>query len=93
MTFGFFGAHSMLSSWVGLRAQHAKAQASSLYLFFYYLGSSIVGSCGGFFWSSYGWWGVAAFIGVLLAVAFLVSLRLAFLRPAAAAATVDVIAR
>jgi MFS family permease len=41
-TFGFFGAHSVLSSWVTLRAPHSKAQSSSLYLFSYYLGSSIV---------------------------------------------------
>lgn len=33
-TFGFFGSHSIASSWVGRRARAAKAQASSLYLFF-----------------------------------------------------------
>jgi hypothetical protein len=36
VTFGFFGGHSVASSWVGLRATHAKAQAAALYLFFYY---------------------------------------------------------
>ena len=30
MTFGFFGAHSIASSWVGRRARTAKAQAASL---------------------------------------------------------------
>jgi MFS transporter, YNFM family, putative membrane transport protein len=81
LTAGFFGAHSVASSWVGLRAQHSKAQASSLYLFFYYLGSSIVGSCGGLFWSAAGWRGVVAFTGSLLTLALLVSLRLSTLQP------------
>jgi len=81
LTAGFFGAHSVASSWVGLRAQHSKAQASALYLFFYYLGSSIVGSCGGLFWSAAGWRGVVAFTGSLLTMALLVSLRLSTLQP------------
>ncbi|TXF94995.1 MFS transporter, partial [Lactobacillus delbrueckii subsp. bulgaricus] len=46
-TFGFFGGHSVASSWVGRRALHNKAQASSLYLFFYYAGSSVFGTIGG----------------------------------------------
>jgi YNFM family putative membrane transporter len=81
LTAGFFGAHSVASSWVGLRAQHSKAQASALYLFFYYLGSSIVGSCGGLFWSAAGWRGVVAFTGSLLTLALVVSLRLSTLQP------------
>ena len=47
LTVGFFGGHSIASSWVGLRAETAKAQASALYLFFYYAGSSLAGSIGG----------------------------------------------
>ena len=77
MTFGFYGGHSITSSWVGLRAKQAKAQASSLYLFSYYLGSSVIGFSGGFFWSAYGWVGVAAFLICLLLLAFAISLRLA----------------
>src|SRR5699024_9044487 len=46
-TFGFFGSHSVASGWVGKKAKTAKAQASSLYLFFYYLGSSVSGTLGG----------------------------------------------
>lgn len=83
LTFGFFGAHSTVSSWVGRRALHARAQASSLYLFFYYLGSSVVGSAGGFFWSAWGWGGVVGLIGLLLAVALSIALRLAVLKPIA----------
>jgi len=81
VTAGFFGAHSVASSWVGLRARHSKAQAAALYLFFYYLGSSIVGSTGGFFWTAAGWRGVVAFTGSLLGVALLIALRLSMLQP------------
>ena len=70
VTVGFFASHSVASSWVGLRAREGKAQASALYLFFYYMGASIAGSVGGFFWSAYAWPGVAAFLVVLLIVAF-----------------------
>jgi YNFM family putative membrane transporter len=51
VTFGFFGAHSIASGWVGARARHAKAQASSLYLFFYYLGWAPRAACS---------WGISA---------------------------------
>jgi YNFM family putative membrane transporter len=69
-TCGFFSAHAIASSWVGRRARTAKAQASSLYLFSYYLGSSISGTLGGIFWSRFGWSGVAAMIALLIVTAF-----------------------
>lgn len=69
-TCGFFSAHAIASSWVGRRAVTAKAQASSLYLFSYYLGSSISGTVGGMFWQNFGWNGVAAMITLLLLAAF-----------------------
>jgi YNFM family putative membrane transporter len=69
VTFGFFGAHSVASSWVGLRAKHAKAQAAALYLFFYYLGSSVAGAAGGLFWGMARWPGVVAFVAGMLTVA------------------------
>lgn len=81
LTFGFFAAHSIVSSWVGLRAHHARAQASSLYLFFYYTGSAIAGLVGGFFWAAHGWRGVAGFVAVLLVVALAIALWLARLQP------------
>lgn len=68
ITFGFFGGHSVASSWVGLCAREAKAQASALYLFFYYMGSSVAGSIGGLFWDSAHWTGVAAFVAGMLAL-------------------------
>ena len=71
-TFGFFAAHSLASGWVGQRARQAKGQASSLYLFSYYLGSSVAGPLGGAFWYWGGWHGVALFIGGLLLVALMI---------------------
>lgn len=72
-TFGFFGAHSIASGWVSQRAKHDKAQASSLYLFFYYFGSSIGGTLGGVFWSKFGWSGVVGLISFFLIGAILLS--------------------
>jgi len=69
-TCGFFGVHSIASGWVSRRATSYRAQASSLYLFSYYLGSSISGTLGGYFWVSYAWSGVAAMICLLLVAAF-----------------------
>jgi YNFM family putative membrane transporter len=81
ITVGFFGAHSIASSWVTRRARQAKAQAASLYLLFYYLGSSILGTLGGAFWSRDGWSGVTLMTGAALALAVLLSLRLFFVLP------------
>jgi len=76
-TFGFFGAHSVASSWIGRRATKAKGQASSLYLFSYYAGSSIAGTAGGLAWHLGGWSGIGWFIGALLVIALGVALKLA----------------
>ncbi|MEA0552110.1 MFS transporter [Lysinibacillus irui] len=72
-TFGFFAAHSIASGWVSKRASHDKAQASSLYLFFYYFGSSVGGTVGGVFWVKYGWVGVIAMIALFLVIACVLS--------------------
>jgi MFS transporter, YNFM family, putative membrane transport protein len=69
ITFGFFGGHSVASSWVGLEARHAKAQAAALYLFFYYVGSSVAGAVGGIFWGRWRWVGVVGFVVAMLVVA------------------------
>jgi YNFM family putative membrane transporter len=78
VTIGFFGAHSVASTWVGVRAARGRAQASALYLFFYYMGASTAGTIGGFFWTAYAWNGVAAFLVAMLVVAFFLAGR--FLR-------------
>ena len=67
----------MASSWIGRRALTANGQASSLYLFCYYVGSSVAGTAGGVFWHHYGWNGVGLFIAGLLAIAVAVALHLA----------------
>jgi YNFM family putative membrane transporter len=72
-TCGFFSAHAIASSWVGRRAGTGSSQASSLYLFCYYQGSSLSGTLGGLFWQRLGWGGVAAMIGLLLLSALCLS--------------------
>jgi YNFM family putative membrane transporter len=81
ITFGFFGGHSIVSSWVGRRGGAAKAQASSMYLFSYYMGSSIAGASGGLFYADYGWQGVALFVGVLVLAGLLIALWLYRVQP------------
>jgi YNFM family putative membrane transporter len=76
LTFGFFGAHSVASSWVGRRAKVNRAHAPALYLFAYYVGSSVVGSLGGIVYTAAGWNGliyaVTALLTIALAIAVLV---------------------
>jgi YNFM family putative membrane transporter len=76
LTIGFFGSHSVASAWIGARAQSSKAQASSMYLFAYYVGSSVVGSVGGVFWSVGGWSGVTGMTGSLLVIAIAIAFKL-----------------
>ncbi|AKJ43825.1 MFS transporter [Pragia fontium] len=84
-TSGFFAAHSVASSWIGRRARRAKGQASALYLFFYYVGSSVAGTSGGFFWHNYGWSGLVAFLSVMLICALLIGRSLSRLPEASIA--------
>ncbi|PPA71033.1 MFS transporter [Jeotgalibacillus proteolyticus] len=65
-SFGFFASQTVATSWVGYRALENKSQASSLYLFLYYIGSSIGGTLGGIFWSMYGWLGVIGMVSGFL---------------------------
>ncbi|MFF0458305.1 MFS transporter [Nocardia africana] len=68
-TAGFFGAHAVASAWVGATATGNRAAASSLYLFAYYVGSSIVGALAGLAYSRHGWAGLVLYVGVLIMVA------------------------
>jgi YNFM family putative membrane transporter len=68
MTFGFFAGHAVASGWVGRLAKHAKGQAAALYLLAYYLGSSLIGSYGGHFWTAFGWHGVVGLVLALLLI-------------------------
>ncbi|HEY1151925.1 MAG TPA: MFS transporter [Pseudoduganella sp.] len=80
-TFGFFASHSVCSSWVGRRARPPQALASAIYLFFYYLGSSVVGWVAGIVWAWAGWAGVVSMLGAVLVGAMAVALRLRGLAP------------
>ena len=68
-TFGFFSAHSAASSWVGLTADDHRAEASSMYLFAYYMGSSIVGWLTGHIFHSFEWSGAIIWLIALVTLA------------------------
>ena len=76
MLAGFFGVHGVASGWVPVRA-HAggipAGQAASLYLFTYYLGSSVFGSLAGPAWTLGAWPAVAALALALLAASGLLT--------------------
>jgi YNFM family putative membrane transporter len=74
LTSGFFMAHSVASALVGRLALGTKGHASSLYLLAYYIGSSVAGSAGGYFWGADGWGAVVAFTFALLAAALIAAL-------------------
>lgn len=80
VTVGFFGAHSMASSWVGLRSSRLPGGdpglASALYLFAYYAGSSIGGVAGGVAFDLGGWPGLVGFVSALLLAAVALALAL-----------------
>ena len=66
LTAGFFAAHAVASGWVGARARpRFRAQASALYTFAYYAGSSVLGWLGGFAFADGGW---AVVVGVVVAL-------------------------
>jgi YNFM family putative membrane transporter len=73
LVFGFFASHTVASGWIGfVSPREIKAQASSLYLLFYYTGSSLIGWLGGFFWARFGWPGVIGLdAGALMLATFL----------------------
>ena len=75
-TFAFFAAHSTASSWVSVQSLQYRAVGSSLYLFCYYLGSSVLGSSSGLVWENTGWLGFSLFIGIILVIGLLVAQKL-----------------
>lgn len=74
LTSGFFTTHSVASGLVGKLAAGTKGHASSLYMLAYYIGSSIMGSAGGWFWAMEGWAAIVIFTLVMMAFAFLSAL-------------------
>lgn len=75
-TFAFFAAHSAASSWVSVQSLQYRAVGSSLYLFCYYLGSSILGSSSGLVWEMSGWMGLTSFIAVILMIGLFLAIQL-----------------
>ena len=89
-TAAFFALHSSASGWIGLIATRDRAEASSMYLFCYYLGSSAVGWFSGFIFTNASWVVFIAYLsgilGVLLAVTVLLARLARVEQPAAAIA-------
>ncbi len=69
LTIGFFAAHAIASGWTAARAVVGRAQATSLYNLFYYLGSSVVGWLGGLVFTRFGWDATALTVVCLAVVA------------------------
>lgn len=67
-TASFFAMHSTASGWVGQLADHDRAEASSLYVFSYYMGSSILGAATGRAFEALSWGGFVGVLAALLAV-------------------------
>jgi len=74
LTSGFFISHSVASGSVGPLAGTTKGHAASLYLLFYYAGSSIVGSMGGWVWEHGGWTAICCLTGGLCGLGILLSI-------------------
>jgi len=96
MTVGFFAAHGVASGWVATRAHlgvGGTGQAASLYLFAYYLGSSVFGGVAGTAWGAGGWSPVVLLSLVLVLVGLGLSLALrgmpSLLEPAARPGAAD----
>lgn len=75
-TFSFFAAHSTSSSWVSVQSLQYRAVGSALYLFCYYLGSSVLGSSGGLVWERFGWLGLTFAITLVLVIGLIIAVKL-----------------
>ena len=75
-TAGFFAAHSTASGWVGQAAATNRAEASSMYLFCYYAGSSVIGALSGLVFEAASWTGFIAYISCFTVAVILIGIRL-----------------
>ena len=73
-TAAFFGSHSVASGWAGAAPDFGRAQATGLYNFCYYIGSSVIGYLGGIVFERSGWIPLLAILGALLATVSLMLL-------------------
>ncbi|MCF4007388.1 MFS transporter [Corynebacterium uropygiale] len=67
-TAAFFAIHSIASGWVGVLATSHRAEGSSMYLFCYYAGSSIVGWLSGCVFAAVEWRGLVLWLLLLAAL-------------------------
>ncbi|WP_213992389.1 MFS transporter [Sodalis sp. dw_96] len=67
----FFTSHSVALAWVSKNAQFNKGQATSFYLFFYYLGGAAIGYLNGFIFARFSWDGMIIAIVTMLSIALL----------------------
>lgn len=72
-TAGFFAAHAVASGWVGRIAKEHRAEASSMYMCLYYVGSSVLGALAGVAYTHGHWGGEVLFVGGAYAAAILLA--------------------
>ncbi|MEJ4113588.1 MFS transporter [Corynebacterium kroppenstedtii] len=80
----FFAAHSVASGWVGVAATRNRAEASSMYLFCYYMGSSLVGWLSGRIFHAWGWNGLVMWLLTSLTVTMVIAALMAATTPSSA---------
>lgn len=80
-TFGFFLSHTLCSSYLASLIHLNKSIITAMYLFCYYLGSSLLGSYSGMAWQAGGWQHLTWLLSLFLAICIVVS-RVAFSHPA-----------
>ncbi|XBC39228.1 MAG: MFS transporter [Buchnera aphidicola (Nurudea shiraii)] len=73
---GFFSAHSVISTWIGQYSKYGRGYISSIYLFSYYLGSSVLGTISGFFWTLQKWLGISIFLTIILFIGIVLVIQL-----------------
>lgn len=91
LSIGFFVGHSTASSWVSGRAAVSvgvPAQAASIYMVFFYLGSSVTGNLTPLAWSAAGWWGVTGVIGAHVFLLLVIVVLLSRSRPVSQRTTI-----
>lgn len=75
-TASFFVVHSTASSWVGHTATEHRAEASSMYVACYYLGSSVFGWLSGYVFDGFDWPGLIGWLGLLSVITTVIGLAL-----------------
>lgn len=81
LTAAFFGAHSISSGWAGAYPKFGRAQSTALYNLSYYIGSSVLGFVGGFFFEWWGWPALLAMVATLFLIAFAIAITMLPGRP------------